>query len=1739
MRTIRLTLIALAVIAAAGAGLAIAQDVAEEQERSRFTRFVERQISTPNRQIRLGRIEGALSSDVRISEITIADRDGVWLVIENARLVWSRLALLRRRLSVDSLEADAIRVLRTPVPAAEDGAADNDRASGDDAPFTLPSLPVSVRIDRLAVPRVEIAEGVIGPAARLSVDGAVRLAGGELDTTLAIDRLDRAGSLSLDVAFADDTRRLSVDVTVSEPADGVIANAIGIEGRPALTLSARGDGPLSDFEASLSLVANDETLLSGTTRITGADGGLRFQTDVDGDVSPLVPELYDPLVTGGSRLVLDILRRADGGTEIDAGRFESGVARLDVTGALAPDGVPTRLSVNGRLLRDDGDRIALPGGGGAATVEGATLDLSLDASGAIAADVALKALDSPLLIAPLFEITARGTAQNLAEPGARRVEFSASGRGEGITSSAPALADALGDAPSFAVEGAWASGDPLRLDTAELTSAGLEAAFEGQIAGGLAGDFRLRARDLGALSAVAGRRLAGAVRLSATGSLGFDGMFDLSVDGETRDLAFGVTALDSLLSGETTIAGAARRGDGTLSLSDLRVENRAFQVAADGVVSDTRADLTATATLENLAAVTRKAEGPVAVEFTVSGAAARPSVLLAVTSERLVLSGRTLADLDARFDGSLDRDAAIPVDLDGRITVDGTYDNAPLSIAARLDSAETGRSLSAIEARVADATASGGLTARADGLYEGRLSVDVPALERVAPLALADATGSLIGTIDLAASEGQQSVRLDGNARNVAAGAVSLGAATIALAVDDAFGVPALDGRADLRALAVGSFGVRSASLDAAPDGNATALTLAADFGRGTLDAQGRLARVDGGVRTSIGRLVLAGEGLSARLVTPTAITIADGITVDATQLSIGEGRVSLGGTLGETLDLTAALEAVPLAIANLVKPDLDAAGTLSGSLALSGAPDAPEAEASLSAEGLTAAPLASRGIAPLSVSARGLKRGETITVERFAARVGEGTVRAFGTLGERLDLELVVDALPLALANAIEPALGLSGSVSGRASLSGTRTDPAADFSATVTRATARRLPTGLGPLSAEVQGRYADGAVSLSEALVRVADGRIDATGTVGKRIAITADVTRLPLALANAVRPDLSLSGAVSGTVEASGPVARPRVAFNLAAPQVSARPLDTVRLPTARISAAGVYDRGTVDFSEAVVRIGQGTLSAEGRVGRAIDLSAELRSLPLALGRAFRPDLEPEGTLSGSLSAQGSLVDPVARFDLKGRSVAVAPLRSAGVGGVEVEARGRASKEGLRLGTLSVTGQGLSANVSGNVPFSGPGLSLNGSVEAPLALARPFVAERGATISGNAAARFTVGGSLSDPDVSGSLSASSVEFRDPQTNIALLDGRASARLAGDRVVIEEVSAALGDGRVAVSGTVGIAQPFPADLTVSARNAGYADGRLVSIGFNADLAVTGPLAGTPRLSGTVDVDRAELLVPSRFSGPATMISVIHENTPPAVLETLRRARLGPFAEPPSEGGSGASGVTLDVSVNAPRRIFVRGRGIDAEFGGRVRLTGPVTDVSPAGRFELIRGRLRILGQRIVFTEGTITLLGDLNPQIRMVAETTTKTVTVRVTVTGSAQDPDIAFTSEPELPQDEVLAQLLFGRSLDELSAFQLARLAAAAAELAGGGGGPGFLEQVRVSSGLDNLEVVETDDGGTAAEAGRYISDRIYLSVRAGETSSGVSVNLDITRGLTARVETMTDESTFGVFYQREY
>ena len=504
--------------------------------------------------------------------------------------------------------------------------------------------------------------------------------------------------------------------------------------------------------------------------------------------------------------------------------------------------------------------------------------------------------------------------------------------------------------------------------------------------------------------------------------------------------------------------------------------------------------------------------------------------------------------------------------------------------------------------------------------------------------------------------------------------------------------------------------------------------------------------------------------------------------------------------------------------------------------------------------------------------------------------------------------------------------------------------------------------------------------------------------------------------------------------------------------------------------------------------------------------------------------------------------GTLAEPAARFTLDAQGLSAAVMQEFGLPSFALTASGDYRSRVLTLGAARLRGGGAELSASGRVPLAGPGLDVRADGTLPLSLANPFLAERSAQVAGLLRVNASATGALTAPRFGGTLSLAGGTVVYPNLNIRLNDVGFAARLDGSTASVSGLRAAVaaggsitGEGRV----TLDRARGYPADMSVRLNEVRYTDGQFVSTRLNGGLTMTGPLVGGGgRIAGTIDLGRTEISIAEGLgASQAALEQVAHVDTPRPVQITLDRARLG--TAPPRPGRPGP-GIGIDVRINAPNQIFVRGRGLDVELAGALRIQGTTTDIQPVGQFNLRRGRLIVLGQRIDFDEGSLQLVGNLDPQIHFVAETQSEDVTAIITVDGRVSAPRITFSSEPPLPEDEVLARVLFNRSTQNLSAFQVAQLAAAAAELAGGGG-PGILSQIRGATGLDDLDIVTQDDGSTAVRAGKYLDDNIYLDVQTDtDGTTRAEIRLDLSRSVTARGSVGSDgNSTIGLYYERDY
>lgn len=556
----------------------------------------------------------------------------------------------------------------------------------------------------------------------------------------------------------------------------------------------------------------------------------------------------------------------------------------------------------------------------------------------------------------------------------------------------------------------------------------------------------------------------------------------------------------------------------------------------------------------------------------------------------------------------------------------------------------------------------------------------------------------------------------------------------------------------------------------------------------------------------------------------------------------------------------------------------------------------------------------------------------------------------------------------------------------------------------------------------------------------------------------------------------------------------------------------------------------------EYRLAPVRIDfdRGSARLAGRWGDGLAVQARLDKLDLSVANVFSQGLGVGGAATGSLdfrqAGDGSFPQGIARLNIAGfnRSslAGVSPP-------VDINFVGRLLPEGgdaralIKRGTTTIgrmvatlqpLGPGatwnerlMTAPLSGGIRYNGPSAVLfslagfaNQSVSGPIAVAADF------------------SGQLRAPQLTGQLRATNLTYENETWGTRLTQMRIEGRFDSDSLDITEMNAVAGSGRVIAAGTVGLsaAQGFPIDITARFRNARLA--RSDALGATA----TGQLHITNGLEGG--------LIEGRIIIPEARYRIIRQGAAevPELTGVYRKSEL--TAEGKRPAVRRPSGIfRLDVAVVADNRLFVSGMGLESEWEARMQVTGTSAAPIVTGEARVVRGTYSFASRRFELTRGIISFEGGplADPSINIAASTTAEGVTANINITGTGQQPRIAFTSTPSLPQDEVLSRLLFGSSVTNLSATEAIQLAAALNSLrASGGLNP--LGQLRSAAGIDRLRILGEDDTtgrGMALAAGQYLTDDIYVEIIT-DARGYTAVQLEI--ALTRSLSLLSQAGSFG-------
>lgn len=569
-------------------------------------------------------------------------------------------------------------------------------------------------------------------------------------------------------------------------------------------------------------------------------------------------------------------------------------------------------------------------------------------------------------------------------------------------------------------------------------------------------------------------------------------------------------------------------------------------------------------------------------------------------------------------------------------------------------------------------------------------------------------------------------------------------------------------------------------------------------------------------------------------------------------------------------------------------------------------------------------------------------------------------------------------------------------------------------------------------------------------------------------------------------------------------------------------------------------------GVLGIPDLAINAGSGAATLSGELGltgnRDSDLTMVLRQWPLSVAGLAAPQLELSGTIDGRVVARGPIARPQGQYDLTVNNVMTPQIRNAGLPPADVVLKGQLRGDQTAFNAAVTVGRAGRLQIDGTAPMNPAGnlaVRINGQLD--VSAANSMLSASGQQVTGRLNIDASLSGRADRPAVAGQATLSNATFTDPLRGVRLtrIDGRFVGQ--GDNITVERLTGQTRNGgTISVSGRVDVDpdRGFPGSFRIDASRAELVSNDTVAATANMALTMSGPLAQTPRVSGSIELVTMDVMIPDRIPATAQPLpNARHISPPPAVrarLEAQRRARQQASRTPAFNAG-------LDLTISAPSRIFVRGRGVDAELGGEVRLTGTSLQPVVVGGFDMRRGRLTIIGQRLDLSRGKLSFTGDLTPELDFLAETQASEITARVAVTGPANQPAFALSSSPDLPNDEILARLLFSRASGSLSPFQALQLAQAVSQLSGTGG-PDVFDKTRKALGLDSLDITAGSGGGPAVGASRYINDRISVGVQAGAKpeDNAASVRIDLTRRLKVQGDIDADGRTsVGIGAEWEY
>ncbi len=1254
--------------------------------------LISKALSSPGMQVSVGAVDGALTSDATVRDISIADGAGVWLRLDRARIIWTRSALFLGRLEINDLELGKLEILRKPQPSGVLPPSANDQP-------LLPSLPVRAEISKFVLADLELGEPILGVAAALKAGGEAHLGrpSDGLGLTLDLQRTDAPGAIAVRVAYAPAAQNLTLSLTAHEPAGGLIVRAASIPNQPPIDLDLSGQGRLDAFRAHLTFNAGDVGAFGGDINVDRQQTDRLLTLNLAGPIQGFLPAWIGPVFAGDTTIGGSVRFGDDGSYAANDVQVVAAAARLDINGAVYASGiVDARVAV--RAIDQSGR------GAHVANIDIAALDIVAQATGRLKAPnlfATIHLADANLPVGRLGRIDGKITTTPNGEVTDlnTRIDVVADVNGDHLALKDAGLARAIGDKFALTLRGRAAPDGDMDVSVAHVTGESVEATATGRFGpDAIDGHVNVSAPDLSRFASLAGVALAGSAKgvINLSGAPSRDDVTaDVSLTAER--LATGIKTVDALTGGHAEVKGALSKIAGGFALSGLTLEGRHVSARLDGQATTVAADVTLVASAPDLSRVSTDLAGAAQASGHLTGSLNKPDIVASITLSDARALGRPIPHLALAVTAK-----DILGALDARATLDGIVDGKPASGALGLARvAEGAWRASADRFALGSIKLDGAVTVSPSRMVDGAMDLQAGDLNDLSPLVLQKLAGTLHANLAFDTQTGKQNVVAVASGSSIRSAQATIDRLDLNARIGDLFGAPTIAGTASVDRAVVAGQALTHVRANAAAAGDGSDLSLSADAQGFALSSKGHLAASQP-VRLDLTSFEARRDAVRIALAGPAHLSFSpSGVEIRSLALTAGSGRIAVEGAAGQKLDLTVAVRALPLSLAKLASPTLALDGTVDANAKLGGSAAAPTGDWKLDVNRFSAPQTRAAGLPPTDIHATGRLDGQRSTIDAKLALPRSGSIEAQGSVplsaAGALDIG-VRGSIDAALANV---ALAASGrSVSGRVSIDararGAIAKPSLSGQATLSGGTFTDPVAGvkLTNIQASLRARGEDIAIDRATASTRNG-GTISASGTINIDPAANFPANiRVASNKAELVSNDI-VTAVGTLALNLSGPLAsRPRVDGKVSLDSMDVRVPD--RLPA--LSRPLADTRHIAPSRQAAERLALARKQAKRANQPAFD--ADLDITLDAPSRIFVRGRGIDAELGGDLTVTGALSNPTTRggFNLRRGEF--------NLGGQRIDfTRGDIKFLGQPIPQIDFIAQTVSADVTARVEVSG--------------------------------------------------------------------------------------------------------------------------------------------------------------------------------------------------------------------------------------------------------------------------------------------------------------------------------------------------------------------------------------------------------------------------------------------------